>query len=369
MVEQSLLRLKELRKWYGPNEILKGIDLDIADGEFLTIVGPSGSGKTTILRLIGGFTEPSSGDILFEGTSVVRMPIFRRPFNTVFQDYALFPHLTVNENVAYGLTVRKTPRATIDSEVARTLELVDLQDFGRRYPHQLSGGQQQRVALARAIICKPRIILLDEPLGALDPELRRRMQEFLKALQRTIRTTFIFITHDQEEAITMADRICVMRGGTLAQIGTPHEVYYQPADEYVARFFGENNLIDGRLGRRDGDIRVIETAMGEFRCTVARDAGIVAEKDGSAAAMVVRPEAIRPLFRNESLDNSIDVQVESFSFAGPSWEVQIRPVTEPDRVLKMRVPSSAGNTRFVRGEVIRVGWSTADCRSIAGQRS
>ena len=366
MVGQSLLRLKELRKWYGPNEILRGIDLEIADGEFLTIVGPSGSGKTTILRLIGGFAEPSSGDILFEGKSVVRMPIFRRPFNTVFQDYALFPHLTVNDNVAYGLKVRRTPRATIDSEVARTLALVDLQDFGGRYPHQLSGGQQQRVALARAIICKPRIILLDEPLGALDPELRRRMQEFLKALQRTIRTTFVFITHDQEEAITMADRICVMRGGRLVQVGTPHEVYYQPADEYVARFFGDNNLIDGRLGRGDGDIRVVETSMGAFRCTLARDAGTVAEHDGSAVAMVVRPEAIRPLFRDEDLDNSVEVHVESFSFAGANSEVRIRPVTEPDRVLKMRVPSSAGDMRFVPGEVIRVGWSTADCRSIAG---
>jgi spermidine/putrescine transport system ATP-binding protein len=366
MVGQSLLRLKELRKWYGPNEILRGIDLEIADGEFLTIVGPSGSGKTTILRLIGGFAEPSSGDILFEGKSVVRMPIFRRPFNTVFQDYALFPHLTVNDNVAYGLKVRRTPRATIDSEVARTLALVDLQDFGGRYPHQLSGGQQQRVALARAIICKPRIILLDEPLGALDPELRRRMQEFLKALQRTIRTTFVFITHDQEEAITMADRICVMRGGRLVQVGTPHEVYYQPADEYVARFFGDNNLIDGRLGRRDGDVRVIETSMGAFRCTVARDAGIVSEDDGSAAAMVVRPEAIRPLFRDEGLDNSIEVHVDSLSFAGANSEIRIRPVTEPDRVLKMRVPSSAGDMGFVPGEIIRVGWSTADCRSITG---
>ena len=185
-------------------------------------------------------------------------------------------------------------------------------------------------------------------------------------MQRTIRTTFVFITHDQEEAITMADRICVMRGGRIAQVGTPHEVYYQPADEYVARFFGDNNLIDGRLGRGHGDIRVVETSMGAFRCTVGGGAGIVSESDGSAVAMVVRPEAIRPLSGEERLDNSIEVHVESFSFAGATSEVRIRPVREPDLVLKMRVPSSAGDMRFVPGEIMRVGWSTADCRPIAG---
>ena len=362
--ERSLLVLRNLRKSYGTNEILKGVNLEIADGEFLTIVGPSGSGKTTILRLIGGFSDPSSGDILFDGKSVVRVPIFRRPFNTVFQDYALFPHLTVDQNVAYGLKVRHTSRGVIDAEVARTLALVDLQGFGRRYPHQLSGGQQQRVALARAIICKPRIILLDEPLGALDAGLRRRMQQFLKALQRTIRTTFVFITHDQEEAITMADRICVMRGGKLVQVGTPHEVYYQPVDEYVARFFGDNNLIDGRLGPQDGNARTIETAMGTFRCALSGEGKSALEGDGRTAAMVVRPEAIRLLFRDEAPDNSLDVRVESISFAGPNSEIRIRPVTVPDTVLNMRVPSSAGDMRLRPGDIVRVGWSMADCRSI-----
>ncbi|MFO1056947.1 MAG: ABC transporter ATP-binding protein [Dongiaceae bacterium] len=364
MLPAPLLVLSNVRKSYGSNEILKGVDLDIADGEFLVIVGPSGSGKTTVLRLIGGFAEPTGGEILFEGRSIVGTPVFRRPFNTVFQDYALFPHLTVHDNVAYGLKVRHTPRATIDAEVARTLELVDLKQLGRRYPHQLSGGQQQRVALARAIICKPRIILLDEPLGALDAELRRRMQQFLKALQRTIRTTFLFITHDQEEAITMADRICVMREGSIIQVGTPHEVYYQPVDGYVARFFGDNNLIEGRLGAGDGSHRVVETALGTFRCAAAGLAGPAAGAAGSAIAMVVRPEAIRPLSGDARLDNSLEVRVESISFAGPSSEIRIRPVGEPDRVLNMRIPSSAGALPFRPGEVVRVGWSTVDCRSI-----
>ena len=179
------------------------------------------------------------------------MPINRRPFNTVFQDYALFPHLTVEENVGYGLKVRGVRKAEIRRRVAATLSLVALDGFGARYPAQLSGGQQQRVALARAIICEPRLILLDEPLGALDAELRRQMQRFLKRLQREIRTTFLFVTHDQEEAVTMADRICVMNHGKIEQIGTPEEVYYRPVNEYVARFFGDNNLIDGHA--RSGD--------------------------------------------------------------------------------------------------------------------
>src|SRR5579885_2158044 len=208
-----LLELKAVSKSFGPTQVLENIDLAVRDGELITILGPSGSGKTTILRMIGGFTQPSGGAILLEGRDIAALPINRRPFNTVFQDYALFPHMTVAGNVGYGLMVRGRPRREVAKRVAAALDLVQLGAFAARYPAELSGGQRQRVALARAIICEPRLILLDEPLAALDVELRRQMQQFLKGIQREIRTTFLFVTHDQEEAIAMADRICVMNFG------------------------------------------------------------------------------------------------------------------------------------------------------------
>src|SRR5262249_17622368 len=244
---RTLLELRAIDKFYGDVQVLRNIDLAIDDGEFITVLGPSGSGKTTVLRLIGGFTEPTRGSIILEGADTAKVPSTKRPFNTVFQDYALFPHMTVEENVGYGLRVRRVDKPEIRLRVAEALGLVALDKLARRYPAQLSGGQKQRVALARAIICEPRLILLDEPLGALDAELRRQMQLFLKRLQKEISTTFLFVTHDQEEAITIADRVCVMNHGVIVQTGSPKEVYYRPLTEYVARFFGDNNLIEGRL--------------------------------------------------------------------------------------------------------------------------
>ncbi len=221
MTFRSLIRLAGIGKSYGAVTVLQPFDLEIGDGEFLTILGPSGSGKTTILRMLGGFTAPSTGRILLDGTDITDTPIFRRPFNTVFQDYALFPHMTVARNVGYGLRMRRRPRAEVEKRVAEALAVVGLADKAGRHPGELSGGQRQRVALARAIICEPRVVLLDEPLAALDAGLRRSMQEFLKDLQRRIRTTFVFITHDQEEAIAMSDRIVVMDHGRVEQVGTP----------------------------------------------------------------------------------------------------------------------------------------------------
>ncbi len=248
-VADPILRLSRIEKSYGDVSVLKRLDLDVRNREFLTLLGPSGSGKTTILRLIGGFTLPSAGEILFEGrNNIAKVEIFDRPFNTVFQDYALFMHMTVAENVAYGLRVRGVAKAEREQRVLEALTLVGLADFKSRRPAQLSGGQKQRVALARALICRPKILLLDEPLSALDAELRRQMQGFLKRLQREVATTFIFVTHDQEEAMTMSDRICVMNGGTIEQISDPPSIYYQPQSEFVATFFGENNLLPGELG-------------------------------------------------------------------------------------------------------------------------
>ena len=248
------VRLRGLRKEFGSGEKLvvavDGVDLDIADGEFLTLLGPSGSGKTTVLRMIAGFELPTAGTIELGGVDVSTTPPFARDVNTVFQDYALFPHMTVQRNVEYGLAVSKVPRDEMRRRAAEALESVRLGSYGDRKPSELSGGQRQRVALARALVNRPRVLLLDEPLGALDLKLREQMQVELKEMQRDLGITFIFVTHDQEEALTMSDRIAVFNLGRIEQIGTPMDVYERPATEFVAGFVGTSNLIQGDAARR-----------------------------------------------------------------------------------------------------------------------
>jgi spermidine/putrescine transport system ATP-binding protein len=357
----SVVELESVSFSYGPVEILHAIDLAVEDGEFLVVLGPSGSGKTTILRLIGGFLSPGAGRITLEGRDVAHVPINRRPFNTVFQDYALFPHMTAEENIGYGLAVRGVRKREIRERVKKTLELVALGDFGKRYPAQLSGGQQQRVALARAIICEPRLILLDEPLGALDAELRRQMQRFLKALQREIRTTFLFITHDQEEAVTMADRICVMRDGRIEQIGTPGDVYYAPNSEYVARFFGDNNVITGRIGAGDAGVVAIETGSGRFQIA----AGANAMRQGDAAIMVVRPEVIR-ISPPPDVPNRVRARVRAVDFVGPITQIHLDPLNgAADRSpLMVKLPSSAGGPAVSSGQEVELGWHARDAHVV-----
>lgn len=241
------VRLSALRKSYGHVVAADGVDLEIAEGEFFTMLGPSGSGKTTLLRIIAGFERPDSGTVELGGADVTRQPPYARDVNTVFQDYALFPHMTVIENVEYGLKIRKVPRVKRRERAERMLDMVRLSGLGGRKPLQLSGGQRQRVALARAIVNEPEVLLLDEPLGALDLKLRQEMQTELKRIQREVGITFIYVTHDQEEALTMSDRLAVMSAGQIEQIGTPIDVYERPATEFVAGFIGVSNLID-----RDG---------------------------------------------------------------------------------------------------------------------
>jgi putative spermidine/putrescine transport system ATP-binding protein len=241
------VRLTGIRKSYGRVVAADGIDLEIAEGEFFTMLGPSGSGKTTLLRIIAGFERPDSGLVELAGVNVTSQPPYARHVNTVFQDYALFPHMTVIENVEYGLKVRKVPKAERRRHAQRVLDMVRLSGLGDRKPVQLSGGQRQRVALARAIVNEPEVLLLDEPLGALDLKLRQEMQTELKRIQQEVGITFVYVTHDQEEALTMSDRLAVVDGGRIQQIGTPAEVYERPDTEFVAGFIGVSNLID-----RDG---------------------------------------------------------------------------------------------------------------------
>jgi spermidine/putrescine transport system ATP-binding protein len=356
---KTLIDLRGVAKSYGGLEILHDIDLALRDGEFMTVLGPSGSGKTTVLRVIGGLVTPTRGAVLLDGADITRTPINRRPFNTVFQDYALFPHMTVEANVGYGLKVRGAAKADIRREVARTLALVSLDGFGARYPAQLSGGQQQRVALARAIICAPRLVLLDEPLGALDAELRRQMQRFLKNLQREIKTTFLFVTHDQEEAITIADRICVMNSGRIEQIGSPQEVYYRPANEYVARFFGDNNLIDVTVSGAGSQTISLESPIGAFRCVTDSPpaAGTRAGK------LLVRPEGL-VLGEGGSNANRLRVRVEEGNFVGPVSQVRVSALARPELTLMVKLPSRAGGLPVAVGSETEISWGERECHFI-----
>ena len=240
---ESILQLRQIRKSFDNTEVLKGIDLEVAQGEFITLLGASGCGKTTTLRIIAGLELPDAGQVILEGQDITNSEPNKRDVNTVFQNYALFPHMNVSDNVGYGLKIRKVPKAEIERKVEQALRLVQLEEYGKRMPDQLSGGQKQRIAIARAVINEPKVLLLDEPLGALDLKLRRQMQLELKRLQKQLGITFIYITHDQEEAINMSDRIGVMHEGILEQLGTPNEVYYQPQTSYVADFVGNANIL------------------------------------------------------------------------------------------------------------------------------
>jgi len=246
----AAISLQGLTKQYDAVTAVDGIDLDIPDGEFFSMLGPSGSGKTTVLRLIAGFEQPNAGTVFLHGEDVTRDAPFKRDVNTVFQDYALFPHMSVLENVEYGLRVKKVPKGERAKRAKEALETVRLADYGKRRPNQLSGGQRQRVALARALVNRPKVLLLDEPLGALDLKLRREMQIELKQMQREVGITFVFVTHDQEEALTMSDRIAIFRDGRIEQVGTPIELYEHPATPFVAGFVGTSNLLTDQVAER-----------------------------------------------------------------------------------------------------------------------
>ncbi|WP_100639068.1 spermidine/putrescine ABC transporter ATP-binding protein PotA [Marinobacter salexigens] len=250
---KTLLSLSGISKQFDGKAVLDELSLTIGDGEFITLLGPSGCGKTTLLRMMAGFEHPDEGTVTLSGVDITLTPPESRPLNTVFQNYALFPHMTVFDNVAYGLKMEKRPKAEIAERVEEALAMVQLEDFTKRKPHQLSGGQQQRVAIARAVVKRPKMLLLDEPLSALDYKLRRTMQVELKRLQRELGITFVFVTHDQEEALSMSDRIVVLKDGQIQQLGTPREVYERPANVFTARFVGQTNFFPGRVTKIEGE--------------------------------------------------------------------------------------------------------------------
>lgn len=309
-MDEKLLELIDISKTFDTTEALKNIDLYIRRNEFVTLLGPSGCGKTTILRIIGGFEQPNTGRVLFEGKDITSLPPYKRKVNTVFQRYALFPHMNVFENVAFGLTIKKIDKNTIQKKVANMLELVNLTNYEERSIDSLSGGQQQRVAIARALINEPEVLLLDEPLAALDLKLRKDMQIELKKMQQRLGITFVYVTHDQEEALTMSDTVVVMNNGIIQQMGSPEDIYNEPNNIFVADFIGESNIIDGVMVRD----YLVEFSGQKFECV---DSGFGENKP---VDVVIRPEDVKIVKEGEGM---LTGQVKSVIFKGVHYEILV----------------------------------------------
>jgi spermidine/putrescine transport system ATP-binding protein len=329
------------------------VDLTVASGEFFSLLGPSGCGKTTTLRLIAGFEQPTSGRILLDGVDVSDMPPHRRRVNTVFQSYALFPFLSVFDNVAFGLRHAGVGKADLKRRVNQALDLVMMTSFAKRRPGQLSGGQQQRVALARALVLNPAVLLLDEPLGALDAKLRRSLKIELKALQERVGITFLYVTHDQEEALTMSDRLAVMNAGRIVQIGTPRQVYEEPADTYVADFLGAANLMEIQVVA-EGALRLGDFALSSHRCEAAA---------GTAHA-VIRPERVRIEEQGSAGENRVPAMVERVVFLGSATEVLLR--LAPGVPLQALMQNDGSRPDLTQGTPVQVYLPPDALRVLAG---
>ncbi|MFC7942828.1 ABC transporter ATP-binding protein [Microbacterium oxydans] len=341
-------------KRYGTATAVDDLTLDVQQGEFLSLLGPSGCGKTTTLRMIAGFEYPDAGDIRISGRSVLNLPPYRREVNTVFQAYALFPHLTVAENVAYGLQQRRVPKAEQRERVSEALDMVQLRAFADRKPTQLSGGQQQRIALSRALINRPSVLLLDEPLAALDRQLREEMQLELKLLQARLGTTFVFVTHDQAEALSMSDRIAVMRAGRIEQLDAPDAIYAEPASAYVASFIGQQNFVHGTV-RADGE--AVDTAIG----VIAGRWGGEHVAAGQPAVAAIRPEYVR-LEQGEG--GGIPGRVLGVSHLGETLQVAVRVGEDATFLSRMPAPTAP---RVGVDDAVRCVWDPADARLFAAE--
>ena len=323
--QKKLIQFKNIVKSFEDGQVvLKGVSLDIYENEFVTLLGPSGCGKTTLLRILGGFLQPTEGKVLFDGEDIVNVPPYKREINTVFQKYALFPHMNVYDNIAFGLTIKKEPKDVIAQKVMRMLRLVSLEDYADRNVTELSGGQQQRIAIARALVNEPSVLLLDEPLGALDLKLRKEMQQELKYIQQEVGITFIFVTHDQEEALTMSDKIVVMNAGEIQQIGTPTEIYRYPVNEFVANFIGETNIIDGVM--QGDDLVVFEDK--KFPC---RARGF---NKNEKVDVVIRPEHLDIVPRAEGMLKGV---VKSQLFKGMHYDTVVETRVGTTITVKMQV--------------------------------
>ncbi|PXX92441.1 spermidine/putrescine ABC transporter ATP-binding protein PotA [Marinobacter vulgaris] len=349
-MKKTLLSLKNVSKAFAGKTVLDSLDLDILDGEFITLLGPSGCGKTTLLRLMAGFEQPDVGSVTLSGHDITHTPPEYRPLNTVFQNYALFPHMSVYDNVAYGLKMEKRPKGEIRQRVDEVLAMVQLQDFARRKPHQLSGGQQQRVAIARAVVKRPQLLLLDEPLSALDYKLRRTMQVELKRLQRELGITFVFVTHDQEEALSMSDRVVVLKEGEVQQLGTPREIYERPANLFTARFVGETNLFPGYLDSVAADTITVDI-LGVSR-KLQKPAFAV--RNGEQVNVLLRPEDIRVLAPED--EHGLPGKIVERNYKGSTLDSVIHLEDGTEVLASEFFDEDDPTFDYKLGEPVRVSW-------------
>ena len=351
--------MRGVEKTYdGETLVVRPLDLDVRRGEFLTLLGPSGSGKTTLLMLVAGFETPSSGDILLNGHSIKALPPHKRDIGVVFQNYALFPHMTVGENLAFPLSVRKVSKPEVARRVKRALEMVRLPGYDKRRPQQLSGGQQQRVALARALVFEPQLVLLDEPLGALDKQLREQMQIEIKHLHQELGVTMIYVTHDQSEALTMSDRIAVFHQGAIQQLSTPTRLYEDPENSFVANFIGENNRMPGRVMSKEGDTcRVALTGGVEVQARAVKAGGA-----GSSTLLSLRPERVLLNPPPESCPNRFPARVLELIYLGDHMRVRLALGGNEDFIIK--IPNTADTSPLHPQQDVTVGWHTRDCKAL-----
>jgi putative spermidine/putrescine transport system ATP-binding protein len=356
-VPAPIVRFVDVEKTYdGKSLVVRNLNLAVRRGEFLTLLGPSGSGKTTTLMMLAGFELPTHGEIFLDGASIGRLPPYKRGIGVVFQSYALFPHMSVAQNLAFPLEVRRLPKGEVRARIRRALQMVELEELEARRPNQLSGGQQQRVALARALVFEPRLVLMDEPLGALDKQLREQMQHELKQLHEKLGVTIVYVTHDQAEALTMSDRIAVFRDGAIDQLATPAELYERPRTPYVAQFIGENNQLIGTVDR----------AVEPGRCVVRLDGGAQVAATatstllpGDRCLLSVRPERIA-IGSDVTGENRFEARIEGATYLGDHLRVQLRIGAA---AVVAKIPNRNGSAAIATGETLAAGWHARDCQA------
>ncbi len=358
--DSAFVAFEHVQKSYdGETLVVKDLNLRIGRGEFLTMLGPSGSGKTTCLMMLAGFETATHGEILLAGRPINSVPPEKRGIGMVFQNYALFPHMTVGENLAFPLQVRKMGKAEIEEKVRRALDMVQMGAFAARRPAQLSGGQQQRIALARALVFEPELVLMDEPLGALDKQLREHMQFEIKHLHERLGVTVVYVTHDQSEALTMSDRVAVFNDGRIQQLAPPEELYEKPLNRFVASFIGENNTLKGVVETIDGGACTVRLPTGELLDATP----VNVTRPGEATTVSIRPERVE--FKPESLPpgaQTLEAEVLEFIYMGDIFRTRMRVAGNDEFIMKCR--NSPGQRRLAPGERVRLGWLASDCRAL-----
>jgi len=358
--DDAYVQFERVQKSYdGETLVVKDLNLDIAKGEFVTLLGPSGSGKTTCLMMLAGFEPATHGEIFLDGHPINNVPPHKREIGMVFQSYALFPHMTVWENLAFPLQVRKLPKADIEKKIARALEMVQMSQFGGRRPAQLSGGQQQRIALARALVFEPQLVLMDEPLGALDKQLREHMQYEIKHIHENLGVTVVYVTHDQSEALTMSDRIAVFNDGVIQQLSTPDVLYEEPENSFVAQFIGENNKLNG----------MVKAVNNDGLCDVEIEGGIMVEalavnvgQPGDRTTLSLRPERVEINPDEGGTPNRLEGRIEELIYLGDHIRTRMSVAGHDDFIVK--VPNTHGQKTIKEGQTATVGWASRDCRAL-----